>query len=471
MCKHGYSTNTYMTSLSKQAHAIGLGMMIVASVFLAACNSSSGKNTDQNSTGGQTNSIALSMNLPASLTGDASSASGKTNVMAAAATQDTGLPCAYYSQEGEDVFRNGYEMTKFMLSAVATWTCVADRLIELSETVVHDGLLYETENDFDAIDYDPEDPTHYSVTDDSENQTTIRLYYGYSRFTPPLSGDAPQFYVSWVKTSDTDYSGRLIINAEQINVVNRKADDPIMMRMDFSHSALQQDTDMILRFDAGNEWAEGLRIAVTKDLQASAVAKVFTAKGLIDMKRQYFVVDGIDELPSVKMMTVSDGFGNGAAIADYQDVALPLLLNADTNNHLGNYLFTKTDIYAFEDDGDWDWIYKTFSSATYRGGRTTPAVGGTMDPFNPSLEAIAYYLGLNTTEQAYFTGNACNVEGDDCTELFNAIFRDGFADQEQNQGADPQDWRTSAIATPDYLTTVYPNGSNWDGAFDLSYTP
>ena len=445
--------------------------VFTGSLLLTACNESTNDNANAQ-TDNQAKAVTLSMNLPGSLTGDSSPTNTTSaGVLAAVATHDTGLPCAYYGPEGEDVFRNGYQVTKFMLSAVATWTCVADRLIELAETVPHDAVLYETENDFDAVGYDPEDPTHYSVTDDSESQTTIRLYYGYSRFTPPLPGEAPQFYVSWVRQADAAYNGRLIINAQQINSENRKPDDPVMMRMDFSHNSLQQNTDMILRFDDGNEWAEGLRIAVSKDLQASPVAQVFTAKGLMNLKRQYFVVDGIDELPTLKVMTVSDSFGNGAAIGEFDEVALPLLLNADTNNHLGNYIFNKTDIYAFEADGDWDWIYKSFASAIYRGGRTTPAVGGTMDPFNPSLEAIAYYLDLNSTEQAYFTGDACNNMGDDCTAMFNAIFRDGFAQQEQNQGTDPQDWRSAAIATPDYLASVYPNNVNWDGAFDFNFTP
>lgn len=457
--------------IRKKVRRIGVTSIIATLIIMAGCNQGEGNNagTDTNS-GNNEQSIMLSLNLPNSLTGTSTSSSKQASVMAAA-TQSTGVPCAFYGPEGEDIFRNGYEMTKFMLSAVATWTCITDRLVELSEVVPHDGVLYETENDFDAIDYDPEDPTHYSVTDDSESQTSVRLYYGYSRFVPPLAGDKPQFYISWVKQTENDYSGRLIIDATKMNADNHKAEDPTMMRMDFSHSSEQQFADMFLRFDNGNEWADGLRISVSKDLNASPVAQVFTAKGLLAMKRQFFAVEGIDELPTISVMTVSDGFGNGAAIADYENVALPLLLNAETNNHLGNYIFNKTDIYAFEDDGDWDWIYKTFSSASYRGSRTTPAVGGTMEPFNPSLEAIAYYLGLNTTEQAYFSGDACNAIGDDCTTLLNAIFQDGFGGQEQNQGTDPQDWRSAALASPAYLVSVYPNGLNWDGAFDLVYVP
>ena len=145
-----------------------------------------------------------------------------------------------------------------------------------------------------------------------------------------------------------------------------------------------------------------------------------------------------------------------------------LELNQTLGNHLGNYLFDKDDFYFFEDDGDWDWIDKSISEASYRGSRTTPPAGGTLDPFDPSLDLIATVLEL---EADYFTGSKCAELDDDCTDLLNAVFTDGFADQEPNQGADPMDWRSDAIAMPDYLDSVYPNGSNWNGAFDYAFTP
>ena len=74
-------------------------------------------------------------------------------------------------------------------------------------------------------------------------------------------------------------------------------------------------------------------------------------------------------------------------------------------------------------------------------------------------------------DEDYFTGSKCATLGDDCSPLFNAIFEDGFADQEPNQGADPMDWRSEAIADPVYLQSVYPNGMNWNGAFDFNFVP
>jgi hypothetical protein len=81
---------------------------------------------------------------------------------------------------------------------------------------------------------------------------------------------------------------------------------------------------------------------------------------------------------------------------------------------------------------------------------------------------IALELALGAD---YFTGSKCAEIGDDCTDLLNAVFTDGFADQEENQGSDPMDWRSDAIAMPEYLSSVYPNGIDWSGAFDYAFTP
>jgi len=54
-------------------------------------------------------------------------------------------------------------------------------------------------------------------------------------------------------------------------------------------------------------------------------------------------------------------------------------------------------------------------------------------------------LGLSPN---YFA-NTCAMSGNSCNALMNAVFADGFAGQEPNQGSDPLDWRSSAIANPD----------------------
>jgi hypothetical protein len=422
------------------------------------------------------NAITLGMDIPVSMTGGGAVAPATKLSMAKAGAQPlsatgTGQPCSYAGVEDDDIFRNGYETTRFMISAMATWTCIADLLIDVSDLVPHNGQIVVTENILGADNYDADEPTHYSVHADSATQTTIRLYYGYSRSQPPVSGEAPQFYISWNETATGVIDGKLIIDGTGVNWEDHNSDDPVMMRMDFNYTATQQVADMFLQFDNGNQWADGFRIKLTKDLTADPLGKVFEATGMINMKAQFVPLSGITEVPDIQLYSVADGFGNGAAIGEIQDMSLPLIVNIFQNNTLGNYLFTKRDVYYFEYDMDWDYINKTVIASEYRGGRTTAATGGSWAlPYNPSLDLIVTELGLDA---GYFTGSQCANVGDDCNQLLNKVFDyiNGFAGQESNQGTEPADWRSTSINSAVYLDTVYPNGTDWNGAFDFSFTP
>ena len=443
--------------------------VIVATALAMGCNEKSNDSP-------VTNGITLDMNIPVSMTGGgAVPPAAKTTSMAKAGSAPlsatgTGQPCSYAGVADDDIFRNGYETTRFMVSAMATWTCIADLLIDVSDLVPHNGQIIATENDVSAANYDADEPTHYSVSDDSASQTTVRLYYGYSRAQPPVNEATPQFYISWNKTANGDITGRLIIDGTGVNWENHNNDDPVMMRMDFNYTGSQQVADMFLQFDAGNQWADGFRIKLTKNLAANALSKVFEATGMIKMKSQFIPLAGITEVPDVQLYSVADGFGNGAAISEIQNMSLPLPVNIVSGNTLGNYIFTKHDVYYFEYDMDWDYIHKTVIASEYRGGRTTPATGGSWQPFDPSLDLIVSELGLDT---GYFTGSQCAASGDDCNQLLNLAYdyTNGFAEQEANQGTEPADWRSTAINSAVYLNTVYPNGSDWNGAFEFSYTP
>lgn len=438
--------------------------LLAGSVVLTACGPASDTNAP-------TTNLSLDMAMPDSMTGGpASSVANKTGkadstMVAAKASQ----PCSFLGSVESNPFRNGYTMSKFLNAAVASWTCIADTLIDISAYTPHDGVVYQTDNDPASPGYDADEPTHYSVTDDSATQVSIRLYYGYDRSNPPQPGDDPQFYIAWDKAVNGDVNGRLVIDATLVNPDNRKADDPVKMRMDFSKTGTADTADMYLQFDNGNAWADGMRIQVTHHLDASPLGQVFTARGLVQMKAQFLPVSGVSEIPDVHIYTVSDQLGNGAAVADFHNIGLPLPLNIFTGNNLGNYLFSSKDIYFFQDDQDWDWIHKAIVSSEYRGGRTTPATGGTwLLPFNPSLDMIAGALLLDSD---YFTGNKCASVGDDCSPLLNSVLNDTLYawGPEKNQGSDPGDWRSSAIASPDYLQSVYPNGTDWSGAFDYRF--
>lgn len=454
-------------------HALVLPLLLLGSGLLGGCGDSGGNVPQDN--------VSVKMDLPDSLTGGQSGGVSKQTaakqtissipLAANGKSGGTGVPCAYLGVDNDDdIFRNGYETTRFMVSAVATWSCVADLLIDVSNAVPHNGVIYETDNDNNASDFDADEPTHYSVSDDSDTQTTVRLYYNYSRSAPPISGEPAQFYVSWNEDVVGDIEGRMIIDGVNVIPDDRDPEDPVNMRMDFNFTDSAKTADMFLQFDDNNAWADGFRIQVTQDLTANALQKVYVARGMMAMKAQFLPVPGITEIPNLQLFAVADSFGNGASIAEFRNLSLPLMLNADTGNDLGDYLFTRTDLYYFEDDMDWDYINKTVTASEYRGGRTTPASGGTWLPFDPSLDIIVSGLAL---DPGYFTGSQCAVYGDDCNELMNAInnFVDGFAGQEQNQGSDPMDWRSDALSMADYLTSVYPNGFDWSDAFAQSFTP
>ncbi len=415
--------------------------------------------------------LSLKMQLPESLTGGGDGGGNRRiagKIAELARSGGSGEPCSFLGPEDEDdPFRNGYQTTRFMISVMATWTCIADLLIDLSYTTPHDGMIIETDNDTGTPGYEADEPTHYSVIDESTTQVTLRMYYGYPRNAPPQAGDDAQFYISWNETGEDAVDGRIIIDATAIDD-DRDADDPDMMRMDFDFAPERRDADMFLRFDGHNPWADGFRIQITRDETASPLGQVFTARGLIDMTGQFLPLPGVTEIPRVQFFTVTDLLGNGAAIEEIQDISLPLIVNIFRNNHLGEYLFSKRDIYFFEDDQDWEYIEKTVTASSYRGARNTEVSGGSWIPFDPSLDMIVDALDLDSD---YFTGSKCAQVDDDCNALLNAVFVDGFAGQEKNQGSDPMDWRSDALANADYLDSIYPNGENWEGAFEQNYIP
>ena len=451
-----------------QSKSILITLLITCGI-LSGCGESSNSNnspTDDN--------LSVRMQLPDSLTGGSDinsprSIASKIANVALASKGGTGEPCSFIGHEDkDDPFRNGYETSRFLISTMATWTCVADLLIDLAAVVEHSGNILETENDTLAIDYDADEPTHYSITDISDTQVSVRMYYAYSRAVPPLPTDPSQFYISWNEISEDIFEGKMIIDISVIDQEETNEDDLSMMRMDFDFDQDQRSADMFLRFEDDNIWADGFRIQITKDLNASPLGQVFTARGLIEMTGQFFPVAGISETPNIQLFTVADLLGNGATIEEVQNFSLPLLLNFFLDNHLGDYLFTKQDVYFFEADRDWEYINKEISSSEYRGSRNTPATGGSWLPFNPSIDMINTALALPAS---YFSAGQCENIGDDCNDFLNAVFANGFSDQEQNQGTNPMDWRSSALDNADYLNSVHPNGINWDGAFDQTFTP
>ncbi|MFV2055826.1 MAG: hypothetical protein ACC707_05125 [Thiohalomonadales bacterium] len=456
-----------MTSTRYSHHYVKPAATLLFAVsLLVGCDSNEQQDT------GATPGL-FSMSIPDSMTGGASLASktiaAKAGV-ALAASGATDVPCSFLGSDDEDLFRNGYEMTKFMVSVVATWTCVADNAIILSDHVANDGAIVATDNSKTATAYDPEEPTHYSVSADSVSQSTIRLYYDYAVDLPPTISDLPGVYLSWDEAENGDVQGKLIIDITGLAASNIDPEDPIAMRLDFDNNSSRKLANMVLLFDTSNQWADGFRVEVVKDLTMPANQQVFTARGLLSMKGQFLPANGVTEVPTLKMFTVSDAFGGGAAIAQFDDIALPLEIN--TQNNMGNYIFSKRDKYFFDANQKsakpWDWIFKTIIRSEYRGGRTTALTGGTFEPLDPSLDIIIAALGL---DENYFTASQCGDLNSSCDQFLDAVFADGFAGQEMNQGSEPDDWRVAAIQAATSLDSVLPVGDSWDTVFNQEFTP
>ena len=397
------------------------------------------------------------MALPASLTGGQIDAKHFSHAA-------TGSACAFLGSQVEEPFRNGYQMTQFMVGTAATWTCITDTIIHIVALIPHDGRIHAAETNVKGSPgYQTDEPTHYRISEQDNGTIVVNLYYDYATETPPTSATTPDFYIAWKDTGNGNLQGKLVIEADRIG--ERDIDDPSRMRMDFQYTPAQQTVNMYLQYDE-NPWANGFRIEIVKDLTAPANNKIYTAKGIMDMNRQFLANLVSDELPDLRMHTVADQFGKGAASAQLNNVALPIHFNDSYG--LGEYILDTQDLYFFRADKDWDWISKSVVRSEYRGQRNLLQSGGTSEPLNPSQDQIVSFLNL---DQDYFTNGKCELIGDDCNTMLNAIFTHGFSNEEKNHGQNPNDWRSSAVIPAAYLTSVYPSGfSSWNGVFTQTFS-
>jgi len=407
------------------------------------------------------NPPTLSMGLPDSITGGKAQVQLNLKPGISARALDVDVPCSFLGSEDPDPFRNGYEASKFLVSHMAAWTCISDLVMELVDFTINDGRIHATDNVKDSANYNVDDPTHYQVVRVSDNSSKVRLFYGFSLENPPEDESKAGFVLSWQLLENNEIDGVLSVDVREMDKTPN-LEDPIALRLAFSQTNEQNINDMFLIFDETHEYNNGMRVKITKDNTALPGESVYTVQALVDMKKQWLDVPSIDEIPNVALYTVSNKVGEGASRALITDLAVALPLAE--NNHLGDYLFDKTDNYYFSaniNQANWDWVEKYVSKSAYRASRTTPATGGSWLPFNPSLDLLIAAFELDSN---YFSNGVCESVGDECDDLLNAIFKDGFAGQEPNQGADPNDWRSLAMENVVYLDTVYPNGVNWDGA-------
>ncbi len=430
----------------KFSWVVCLGVLLL---FLQACKSEETElttTTDTTSTSISTPSLELS--FPDTLTGgstsSASVAPGEVNY-----AESDGPNCNFDGNgDDNDPFKNGQNMSRFLISMTATWMCFGDWMMTnvMAMGWPVDGVIQTIPEDAD----DPDSPTGISITQDSDTQTTIRLYWEDDTTTPGM-------FISWNTDSGTT-TGKMVLGSVFMGD-DDSSDSPDEMRMDFTVSATEQIADMFLAFPDAASAFTGFRTEVTKDLADNS----FIARAKMDMKAQYSSDATMDtlitETPVYQVFTVADSTGAGAALAEMSDIGWGLDLSGSSLGHIGYYLFTKTDTFFFNASGVSEYVNKVISSATYEGARTSTT--GNLDTIEAALSLSA----------DYYT-DTCNDTTTDCSAMIEALFSNSDFGQEQNSGTDPGDSRSTAITSPSYLSSVYPTGSSsWDGVFDMSFTP
>jgi len=386
---------------------------------------------------------SLEMDLPDTLTGGASSSKVLGGVWAKG-----GPNCSFEGGSQSNPFENGHAMTKFLTGIAQSQLCLADYLsnVAIEMDIAVDGELHAVPGN------DSGSPSHIQVTANSDTQTTVQLYWNNDKTNPSL-------FLSW-NVSGSVTSGRMVLDAAAMG--NSDSGAPDSVRVDFTQTDSAATANVYMAFPDTNSFLTGFRVQLIEDktLASTAVNRI-VVKGRMDMKDQFGAASDstmstyITEIPNLKVYTLSDGDGKGAAVAIMSDMGLSL-------GTLGYYIHTKRDEYFFASDGTSEWVEKTVTDATYKGGKTA-------DTATDSYVDSALGITSGTT-------NACGLgTASSCVTLMQGIYTAGWSGQEQNSGADPGDDRTSlvdAITSDDMLSSVYPSGeSSWDNVFDMSFTP
>lgn len=440
---------------------------LVALLFIGACSDDDPPTTNTSGT------PTVDMGFPSSLTGSESSSGALTNALAVVTGEEYieprsahGPPHCFFdgAGQGQDPFQNGYVMTKFLVGMVAQWMCITDFMINelTSFAIPTNGTIQPIPPDLD----DPDAPSGISITTDSATQKTIRLYFDNDTTTPGM-------YFSW-NTNGGSTQGKLVITSAMMNDTN-DANAPSGMRLDFTLATASQVADLFIGFPAGNQMnVSGFRTQVTKNLDTSALP-IFTALGRMNMSGQF--MPGFDAAvpgtaPTMLMYSISDSAGEGAAIASFANVGISFDFSSSSLGHLGHYLTTKTDKYFFTSAGASQWVNKSFTSATFQGGRTSTG---------PQLTTFEGFLAAAPTPLVtpYFSAGNCDLVGDECIAFFDSMFSFSTFGQEANSGSDPGGWRStniSAVTSASYLSSICPGSAascTYDSSdvFAQSFTP
>ncbi|MDH5750995.1 MAG: hypothetical protein OEZ59_01080 [Deltaproteobacteria bacterium] len=481
---------------------------MVVLLLIAGCESPEEETAPETTT---TFAPQLSMDLPDSLTGGTSIVTPTSSRYTPLAAGDD--PCAFNGQNEQNWHDNGYKMARFMVGAVASWSCLADQIMMFTDIFVAlgwptDGTTYPLENNNST---DPNPVTAMGIlVDDSADpaRREVRLFWGEASPGVANTTDAGMFF-AWDTSADGTVSGRVVVDAAALNG-SVEPEGPTYMRMDFSITSQHKIGEMFLAFEAQNEFTNAFRIKVTKNLDGAN--PLYEVMGNIDVKAQFdtrFTADHPGYTPSLKMYAISNGLGHGAAVARIADLGFRFAgfeavyeipedptSNIITSDHLGAFLFTKDDTYYFTNLGNGNhepvYVNKAVYSASYLGGKLFDQHGYLQDTgvwiYNDNGDPVTWFGGVATEYSAehaklfetpeewldwalmgapspiptpltptYSNCTAAPGPSTDCVTFLNAVFQNDDFGQAANMGTEPDDYRKPLIDAATYLDTSCPN--------------
>ena len=355
----------------------------------------------------------LRLGVPGSMTYGTASASINANqdgYNAAVITDvdENGCPTL---KEGEDIFENGYAMSKFLVVLSENQACYADAFMLATSLFLGNFI-----NNGKIATEDTTGLTHFQL---DLTGTTYELWFWFD------SAASPTFYMTWTGSSSTDSTG-YFINTQLTDATA----DLSAVRFEFVRDGTSAVNEIFVEYsgDASEDF-DGFHSMVTKTTSGSVIS--YLAKGILRFQSQFGtnIPTEVTATPKLRMVTVSDSNGLGAAKADFTDVAIRFE-SAGTWD-LGAYLFTLGDKVYFDTDGVPQWQMKEVTTGTYA--VSTTRTGGTdlTDIIGCLEETTCPEINLPA---GYFAGTCVdtdNVAGN-CTEFIQAIYDTGWSGDHVN---------------------------------------
>jgi len=468
--------------------ALLFGAVLALAVLLGSCSKSDTTTTTTSNTNATpTYGPAVSMGFPTSLTGAVSSAASVRGIARLLSTTQVSRPladevahCDYDGQHESDFTANGHRMARFLVGTVASWLCFTD-FIDRQVTLIVEAVptIVNLATNGGIVDFCTDKPcttgdvTGLRITEAQSGQFTVELFWDSPATTPGM-------YLSWL-TTGSDTVGKLVVLSYAItpnpSLAGGDAAAPTHMRLDFTISVAQRTAQMYMAFSPDgvgtvpnydNPWADGFRIDAVKDRST----RNFQVGGIISVRHHIFpdfeskYPAPTYPLPTLQMKAVTITGGAGAAQATMSDIGV--LLNFPAPSYLGDFQFTKDDLYYFGGDSSANYVNKTVSAATYLGNKSTTT------PYDDAFINGALGLSSNQFTSCTSSPGTPDVSDQNCVDFLNALFGSGggFFTDVNSSASEPTDARHDNLLLVSPPASAWPDGStDWSNVFDTSFTP